>query len=286
MTPLPPPAIDLGSVSLVAIDLDGTLLGPDGRVSHATATAVERARRAGLTLVAATGRPPMMLGDSLSTIVDSLHYAVGSNGSIIARFPGAEVMRIVGFDADLARAAVITLRRIDPAFGFALATDAGFVHEPGFSERMPAPLGSPASADVLALGGAEAYKLLVFHPEIDAHRLVDEIPGLLTASDGSPTDIADALAVGHMGADAVELGPTGVDKGSGLVWLCDQIGVEADDVLAIGDDWNDLSMLAWAGTAVAVANADRRVRAVADLVAPSNAEDGVAWVLDAVVAAR
>ena len=284
MTPPPPPTVDLGSVSLVAFDLDGTLLGPDGRVSNATATAVELARRAGLTIVAATGRPPMMLGDSLSTVVDSLHYAVGSNGSIVARFPGAEIMRIVGFDADLARAAVAHLRRIDPAFGF--ATDAGFVHEPGFSERMPAPLGSPASADVLTLGGTEAYKLLVFHPEIEAHRLVDEIPGRLTAIDGAPTDVAEALVVGHMGADAVELGPVGVDKGSGLVWLCDQIGVAADEVLAIGDDWNDLSMLTWAGTAVAVANADPRVRDVADLVAPSNAEDGVAWVLDAVRAAR
>lgn len=270
------PACDVDRIALVAIDLDGTLLQPDGTITDRALEALDAARRAGIVIVAATGRPPMMLGGVTDRIGHLLDYAVGSNGTMVAKFPGAELMRLVGFRAAQARSAIETLRTHDPAFRFALATDAGFAHEPGFAERMPVDLGSEPVDDVLGLDGDEAYKLMVFHPTIGAHRLVEELPLIL----------GETLTVNHMGADAAELGPADVDKGAGLAWLCEQIGVDAETVLAVGDDWNDLTMLAWAGWGVAVANADARVRERADQVIGANTDDAVAEMIETLVQQR
>ena len=65
-----------------------------------------------------------------------------------------------------------------------------------------------------------------------------------------------------------------------LQWVCEQLDVSAADVIAFGDEWNDITMLEWAGRGVAMGNADARVRAAANEVAPSNMADGVAVVLE------
>ena len=72
-------------------------------------------------------------------------------------------------------------------------------------------------------------------------------------------------------------------KGTGLQAVAVQYGVPRAQILAIGDGRNDISPFAAAGYAVAMGNADAQVRALADLVAPTNDDDGVAWALDHLV---
>ena len=86
-------------------------------------------------------------------------------------------------------------------------------------------------------------------------------------------------------ADWVEIGPPGVSKAYALSRVCDHLGVRVDEVAAIGDYHNDLSVLAWAGTALAPANAIPEVLAVADRVLPANTDDGVATYLEELAAA-
>ena len=97
--------------------------------------------------------------------------------------------------------------------------------------------------------------------------------------------LGDELGVTHMGAEAVELGPPGLDKGAGLSWLCDYLGVDPGDIVVFGDEINDLSMFAMAGYAVAMENAAADVLAVADEIAPRNTADGVAIVIERLLAA-
>ena len=94
------------------------------------------------------------------------------------------------------------------------------------------------------------------------------------------------LAVTHMGADCVEIGPAGIDKAAGLAWLCAHLGVDRADVVAFGDEHNDHAMLRWAGHGVAMANANEQTRALADEIAPSNVDDGVAVVIERLLAER
>ena len=259
------------SPRLIALDLDGTLLDPTGRIRPRSVAVLESARDRGWWVVAATGRPPHMATDLLGATTDAFSHGVMGNGTMICSFPGPDVLMERTFAAEVARKVVARLRGGDPRYGFALATEAGFAHERGFAERLPAlhGLGDP-NADVLHLDGSVAIKLMVFHHDRSAHDLLAALPSLL----------GNDLQVSHLGADAVEIGPAGIDKGTGLAWLCDHLGVAAADVVAFGDEYNDHSMLRWAGHGVAMGNADSVTKALADEVAPSNADDGVAVVLE------
>ena len=78
----------------------------------------------------------------------------------------------------------------------------------------------------------------------------------------------------------IEISAMGVSKASGLARLCRRLHIDPEDVIAFGDMPNDLPMLAWAGHAVAVANAHPQVIAAADEVTAANDESGVAQVLE------
>ena len=95
--------------------------------------------------------------------------------------------------------------------------------------------------------------------------------------------VALAERLGLHGTDYVvgwtawmDLAPVGVSKASGLQLVCDRLGVDARDALAIGDGRNDLEMLAWAGRGVAMGQAIEEVRAAADDVTAPVDEDGAA----------
>ena len=78
----------------------------------------------------------------------------------------------------------------------------------------------------------------------------------------------------------VEVSPEGINKGASLLRLAKHLGIERDEVMAFGDGQNDVAMLEAAGTGVCMANGCPEARAVADRIAPSNLEDGVAQVIE------
>ena len=73
-------------------------------------------------------------------------------------------------------------------------------------------------------------------------------------------------------------------KAATVEWLLESSGVAAAEVVAFGDMPNDLELIRWAGLGVAVANADPRLKAAADEVTASNDDDGVAMVIERIVA--
>ena len=263
---------------LIATDLDGTLLHPSGQLTARTAAALQAAAAEGILVVFATGRPPFVAAAEVQAAGSGVHYGVMANGTIVCSLPDGEVLRSVSFGAELARAAVRRMREVDPAYGFALATDRAFGAEAGFFERMPVRSGGDTVADVLVGqdDAVEAIKLIAFHPDRTAHDLLVTLPEVL----------GPELTVSHMGADAVEIAPAGADKGLGLRWLCEHLGIDAADVLVFGDEVNDLPMFRWAGRRVAVENAHPDVLAMADEVTGSNLDDGVAAYLEALLGVR
>lgn len=271
---------------LIAIDLDGTLLGADGVLTERSVAAVRAAAAAGWYVVLATGRPPAVVTPFADRLGGAVSHVVATNGSLVTTFPerpGAEpeLLDALSFDLDAARAVVAALRSTDDRFGFALATDAGFGHEAGFAVRMPAEVPDPPIDDVLSLGGRVAFKLFTFHPERSAHDLVTHLPATLDELLADTPYVG--MSVSHMGADAVEIGPGDIDKRAALERLCNTLGIDRADVIAFGDEWNDLTMLRWAGRGIAMANAAPEVREVADELAPRHTDDGVARVLERLV---
>jgi Cof subfamily protein (haloacid dehalogenase superfamily) len=260
---------------LIATDLDGTLLNSGGELSHRTVMALRAAHAAGVIVVFATGRPPIVAAREVAAVGPAVGYGVMANGALICSLPDGEPLFTIGFPSALAHAAIERLRAHDPLFGFALASDAGFTEEVGFAERMPVHHLNQPVDDVLSGhdDATEAIKLLVFHHEHSAVELLDIIPPI----------IGPDLVVSHMGTEAVELGPVGADKGAGLRWLCAHLSIDAADVLVFGDEINDLPMFEFAGRSVAVDNAAPSVRAAATDVTTSNDDDGVARVIETIL---
>lgn len=88
------------------------------------------------------------------------------------------------------------------------------------------------------------------------------------------------------GPPMLEISAKGVAKDSGLSMLCDHLGIEQRGTVAFGDGANDVEMLAWAGDSYAMAHAVPLAVAAARHRAPSNAEDGVAQVIEKLLAMR
>lgn len=167
---------------------------------------------------------------------------------------------------------IARVRAAVPGAVFAVETDDGWRmrHDEGYPLRSDA--GKPGVApvrDAAELVALPAVKLLVKRPSW----VPEELLSVVTGAVGGLAEVTTSAS------RLVEIAPGGVTKATGLAVVAEAFGVAARDVVAFGDMPNDVSMLAWAGYGVAVANAHADVYAVADEVTASNADDGVAaWI--------
>jgi Cof subfamily protein (haloacid dehalogenase superfamily) len=255
---------------LVASDLDGTLLKADGTVDDRTRSAIAAAESAGALVVFCTARPPLRL-KPLADATDHRGVVVCANGAVVWDLHTASVIEATPLDPAIAHELVELLRAELPGGTWAVERTAGFGHEPDYVPRWPVPDGTTIAA-VDALIKQPAIKLLLRHSRMSADELLSrarQVCGQL--AEFSHSNSADTL---------LEISASGVSKASALARLCDQRGIDSEGVIAFGDMPNDLPMLAWAGYAVAVANAHPDVIAAADEVTASNDEAGVARVLE------
>jgi hydroxymethylpyrimidine pyrophosphatase-like HAD family hydrolase len=265
----------MGEIKLVASDLDGTLLRPDETVSERTRDAIAAARRAGLTLVVVTGRPPRSLAP-IAAHIGLGGIAICANGAVIWDLDTATMVDTSPLAAELAVRLVRGLRRAIPGVVFAVELERGFGREAGWADGALLPAPDALEADALELVTGPVVKLLLRHPTM---------PHAEVARRARET-VGEAAVVTWAGTRVVEISAAGVTKAWALERLCDRLGVHREEVVAVGDMENDLAMLAWAGHAVAVANAQPNVLDAADEVTASNLDDGVAQVLERLVAER
>jgi len=259
----------------VATDLDGTLVHSDGSITARTRAALLAAEAAGIDVVFVTGRP-LRWAEEVFEHVGGHGHAVISNGALVWDVSRSALHLIRPLDPATGVEAARRLRAAVPGTQYAVETLAGIALEPGFLERHPVPDGS-GRGPVEQIFAEPAVKLLARHEELDPQ----EFWARAEEAVGNLVEITWSSA-----SSLLEISALGVTKASTLALLCDERGVRAEEVLALGDMPNDLPMLAWAGRAVAVANAHPEVLAVADEVTASNDEDGVALVLERLVAGR
>ena len=253
----------------MAADLDGTLLPAGAPAPSArTRAALRGVVAAGLRVVVATGRPGRQARRITAGFgVDDL--AVCSNGAEIYDLRVGTVVRRSFLAADAAREVVAGLRRRMPDAVFAWEDSDGIGQETRWDTPFaepPVQVGDPARLLNRPIG-----KLLVRHPVLGPA----ELAGHVRAASG--------LTMTWSTGPVLEVLAGGVSKGSALASLSRGLGLAAHQVMAIGDAENDLSMLAFAGRAVAVGGAPARVRAAADLVTRHDDPDGVARVLESLI---
>jgi HAD superfamily hydrolase (TIGR01484 family) len=259
---------------LVALDIDGTLLKwiegagtTHEEIAPAVGDAVRRARDAGCHIVLASGRSP----HGMTPVADLLElhlggaaplWVVASNGAVVFRYPPLDVVMEETFDAAPAVRAVLERR---PS---ALVA----VEERGVGYRVSRefPTGELSGEMILTelddLVAAPVSRVIIRDPDATAEDFVSL-----------------AAELGLHGTDYVvgwtawlDLAPVGVSKASGLRYVAEHLGIDAADVLAIGDGRNDIEMLEWAGRGVAMGQAVQQVIDAADDVTEPVADDGAA----------
>jgi hydroxymethylpyrimidine pyrophosphatase-like HAD family hydrolase len=258
-------------VGLVALDLDGTVLDHDERLSDRVRTAIRAAASSGVHVVVATGRSVHATLPQLDRLGLVDGWAVCSNGALTARLDPAlpEGYEVVGASMFDAGPALHLLNRHLPTARYA-------VENIGVGYRLTAPFPD---------GELSGEQTVVTLEELTAQPVTRVI---VRSTDHTPEDfLALVERIGLHGVSYavgwtawLDLAPDGVSKASALEPIRARLGVDRDATVAIGDGRNDLEMFAWAGWAVAMGQAVPEVRAAADEVAPSVGQDGVAAVLD------
>ncbi|MFA5568280.1 MAG: Cof-type HAD-IIB family hydrolase [Trueperaceae bacterium] len=259
---------------LIAIDIDGTILGPDKLVTPRTRAAIGAVRELGVKVVLATGRP-------LRTALP-IAQEVGATDSVIA-YNGAAMshagsFRVLGeLELGAATEALRRIRTAAPSATLALETDSGWVLDGAAGGGPLEPVGNVAhlfhGGPPTAVGpledfiGGSRIKLLAVYDDEHPSRLARVLEGLDLYSTWS---LPFLLEVHH----------AAVDKSAALAELCRLLGVKPEEVAAFGDQHNDAGMLAWAGLGVAMGNSEPEALEAADLVTASNLADGVAMVIE------
>ena len=263
---------------LVALDIDGTLLVPQPEngfsvdtVTPAVRAAVDRAVAAGVPVVLASGRAPLgmsvvMRDLGLPRRPEDQVLGVASNGAVTFSFPPLKVVSEVTFDAREAVTAV--LEHVPDA---AVAVEE---HGVGYRVNRHFPHGELDGKMILTpieeMIASEVSRVIIRDPDSTSEDFIS---------------LAEKLGLQgtnyFIGWTAwLDLAPEGVTKASGLAQVAERLGVDAADVLALGDGRNDIEMLQWAGRGVAMGQAPDEVKAAADDVTASVYDDGAAVELD------
>ena len=255
---------ELSGLGLVACDVDGTLLRSDGTLSDRT-----RAEVAALTVpfVFVTGRPRRWV-DRIASHLDVGGAAIAANGALTYDLRSGRTVRAVTLAPDDMRACASAIRAVLPDALFGVERDREFLRETGYPLRSAeAP---PAESAFDEMVGEPALKLLCRSGSVE---VADELYDVARAAcAGYPVELTHSS--GTVGL--LEIAAAGVDKAAALAAYAHDLGIASDGVVAFGDGFNDVPMIAWAGRGIAVANAHPAVIAVADEVTASNDDDGVA----------
>lgn len=263
-------------VELIAIDMDGTLLNPAHKLTPRVKQAIASARAQGVRVVLASGRPVSGLAPFLAEldIAGDQDYCIACNGALVENIgTGQRVVEFpLSFDDFLfceriARELGIHFQALDGRRMYTPNQDIS-IYTVADSHLSHVPLSYRRVEDMDR--GMQFIKLM----------MIDEPAILDAAIQRLPAALTERFAVLKSAPFFLEVFDHRAGKGPSLQKLAGHLGVDAANVMALGDQENDLSMLQFAGTSVAMGNAIAAVKQTARFETATNAEDGVALAIE------
>lgn len=264
----------MADIKLIALDLDGTLLTTDKKISEENLAALKAAQQQGVKVVLTTGRPLKAMEfflHELGTDGQADEYTITFNGGLVQRNTGEILDKTVFAYDDVAR-----------------------IYEE--TEKLGLPLDAIDGGLVYQIQSDQTSLYAEFNPALNIESIAFEdlssqitYNKCVTAFAQEPLDVAiphispelfDQYEIFKSREMLLEWSPKNVHKATGLEKLIAHLGIDKSQVMACGDEANDLSMIAWAGLGVAMQNAVSEVKEVAEVVTPmTNDEDAVAWAI-------
>jgi Cof subfamily protein (haloacid dehalogenase superfamily) len=272
-------------IKLIAIDIDGTLFTPQRTISPRTRAAIQAARQAGIVVTLATGRRYLNVGP----IADELGIDIPlilCDGSLIIAHPAREVLFKNAMMAQLAQQAVDILVRhkvqpivhhihegVEESWCGYEAFDTPSVRKylTVWADHPRHRVRRMAHAELCA-GQPDPLRVVAFATYDEVTQLSQHVAEL-----GCSWNIVSA---GNYGTSELVAMHPSCTKASGVRALAEHLGLAMEEVMALGDNNNDIEMLSEVGWGVAMGQAEVHVQAVARAVTASNAEDGVALAIE------
>lgn len=272
-------------MKLLALDVDGTLFGTDGKITKASIEAMKAAGKKGIQIVLASGRDYDGLPWEQLQEVD-IDYVITTNGSAVYRTSDRECLMEECMDAD----------KMIPVFSYILEQKVylstfidGVNYRPtecyNYIENMDIPEYIKRS---MWDGGEKLDDLLSYIRDHEV-RIQKATLNFQKSPDGSYLNREKVktylekcrdIHVVDGGFANLEFTRAGINKSVGLKFICNYLGIAMNDTIAIGDSENDIEMLEKAGIGIAMGNAVEAAKAVADDITLTNSEDGVAKAIE------
>jgi hypothetical protein len=260
-------------IRLAAFDLDGTLVDTDLVLSPRLRQDVALAQQCGMIITIATGRDAK-LTTRFARELDLTAPVICAQGGLIYDFIKDHVLHDVRLPPEIIPQAVEAAAQYGWNLHFEMA-DQSYLpavsnHPPIIYELLRYSKWSRLN-DLLRDIPELPHKFLITlnHPE-DRSQIMSELTKVF----------AGQIRIVPSHPYLIEGVPTTVSKGSGLAWLAEYYHIPQAEVMAVGDNDNDVPMIEWAGWGVATGNASQAAKSAADWIAPTVKEDGAAVAIE------
>ena len=260
---------------LIALDMDGTLLSPDGTISARTQRAIRDAKAQGVYVVLATGRPLEGVQRYLAELdmeTDN-DFVLCYNGGLVQNVKTQKIINselLSGIDAknleSLANDLHVHVHAFSPTRGLITPENSHYTqHE----------------ADINEIAVVECnFNKLTNDEAILKVMMIDEPEVLSQAIAQLPEFLYDKYTVVQSTPFFLEFLNKECNKGVGIAALANYLDIKQEEVICMGDAGNDYHMVEYAGLGVAMANASQDLKAIANVITHSNADDGVAHIIE------
>lgn len=263
-------------MKLLAIDLDGTTLTRKENITNKTMETLEKAYEQGVIIVPCTGRCLDCFPKQLQT-ASFFTYAISSNGARISNFKTRESI----YKEDIPNALALEFLKQAPKIGITAHVDHGYKLQgfiPTLIGRLVRGKDTRKMETVKSLVSylernqkdVECMQLFLFgfHAYEKVVSILSSMDGISYTSTSGPSKLYMEMYSSH------------TSKGKALLYLTNHLGIEKKDIYCIGDGNNDLSMFEVAGFSMAVQNASNDLKQKANVIVPSNNQEGVAYAIE------
>lgn len=260
---------------LIALDMDGTLLNEEKKVTQRTKDAIWAAKDKGVTVVLATGRPIEGVHRYLEELnmLGENDYVLSYNGSLVQKTKNKEIIT------------KRTLKGTDATYLYNLSKELEVnIHAFSEKEGLITPKANKYTTVEADINGIKFKEFSFANVDTEDNMtkimMIDEPEILQKAVDKLPKEIYNDYTVVRSAPFFLEFLNKEANKGTGVELLAKHLGVKVDEIIAMGDAGNDLHMIEYAGMGIAMGNAFDEVKKVANYITDTNENDGVAKAIE------
>lgn len=262
---------------LIAIDMDGTLLNSKNEVSERTRRAILKAGEKGTHVILATGR---LLTSAIqhSNRINLRRPIISSNGAVVVD----ENKKII-YEKSIQREAIEAISYLadkenlyyhfytrDSFYSNQYVEDIiEFYNPKGVKKENMVKFNLYKDIKEIIDNNIDIYKFIFIDNDTKKlYKLREELKNIKNVN------------VSSSWSNNIEVMEEEVSKGNSLKYLCERLNVKRENVIAIGDNENDMSMINFAGLGVSMGNGNKKIKTIADIITSTNDEDGVAKIIE------